>query len=163
MFVTAVCLLFLTRGVICFYEREARARVPAQACYCRSLCHSDVADCWSCLCMFQSGLQHHAESRDHPMYSLSRSLWGWHPKMKIRHQNGRALPHQAETQGLIKQRKNKLCCENNSFTTKVLKPWITSVKNWDKGLCNNYQEGGAEKLELSSKNLDSNPLQNKKN
>ena len=84
----------------CFYEREARARVPAQACYCRSLCHSDVADCWSCLCMFQSGLQHHAESRDHPMYSLSRSLWGWHPKMKIRHQNGRALPHQAETQGL---------------------------------------------------------------
>ena len=84
----------------CFYEREARARVPAQACYCRSLCHSDVADCWSCLCMFQSGLQHHAESRDHPMYSLSRSLWGWHPKMKIRHQNGRALPHQVETQGL---------------------------------------------------------------
>ena len=45
MFVTAVCLLFLTRGVICFYEREARARVPAQACYCRSLRHSDVADC----------------------------------------------------------------------------------------------------------------------
>ena len=122
MFVSAVCLLFLTRGVICFYEREARARVPAQACYCRSLCHSDVADCRSCLCMFQSGLQHHAESRDHPMYSLSRSLWGWHPKMKIHHQNGRALPHQAETQGLIKQRKNKLCCENNSFTTKVLKP-----------------------------------------
>ena len=33
-----------------------------------------------------------------------------------------------------------------------------------KGLCNNYQEGGgAEKLELSSKNLDSTPLQNKKN
>ena len=26
-----------------------------------------------------------------------------------------------------------------------------------KGLCNNYQEGGAEKLELSSKNLDSTP------
>ena len=24
-----------------------------------------------------------------------------------------------------------------------------------KGLCNNYQEGGTEKLELSSKNLDS--------
>ena len=83
-----------------FYEREARTRVPAQACYCRSLRHSDVADCWSCLCMFQSGLQHHAESRDHPLYYLSRSLWGWHPKMKIRHQNGRALPHQAETQGL---------------------------------------------------------------
>ena len=100
MFVTAVCLWFLTRGVICFYEREARARVPAQACYCRSLRHSDVADCWSCLCMFQSGLQHHAETRDHPLYYLSRSLWGWHPKMKIRHQNGRALPHQAETQGL---------------------------------------------------------------
>ena len=100
MFVTAVYLLFPARGVICFYEREARARVPAQACYCRSIRHSDVADCWSCLCMFQSGLQHHAESRDHPMYSLSRSLWGWHPKMKIRHQNGRALPHQAETQGL---------------------------------------------------------------
>ena len=100
MFVTAVCLLFLTRGVICFYEREARARVPAQACYCRSLRHSDVADCRSCLCMFQSGLQHHAESRDHPMYYLSRSLWGWHPKMKIHHQNGRALPHQAEIQGI---------------------------------------------------------------
>ena len=32
-----------------------------------------------------------------------------------------------------------------------------------KGLCNNYQEAGAEKLELSSKNLDSTPpLQNKK-
>ena len=33
-----------------------------------------------------------------------------------------------------------------------------------KGLCNNYQEGGvgAEKLGLSSKNLDSTPLQNKK-
>ena len=26
-----------------------------------------------------------------------------------------------------------------------------------KGLCNNYQERGAEKLELSSKNLDSTP------
>ena len=70
MFVTAVCLLFLTRGVNCFYEREARARVPAQAFYCRSLRHSDVADCWSCLCMFQSGLQHHAESRDHSMYRI---------------------------------------------------------------------------------------------
>ena len=100
MFVTAVYLLFPTRGVICFYEREARARVPAQACYCRSLRHSDVADCWSCLCMFQSGLQHHAETRDHLLYYLSRSLWGWHPKMKIRHQNGRALPHQVETQGI---------------------------------------------------------------
>ena len=37
---------------------------------------------------------------------------------------------------------------------------------WTKGLCNNYQEGGrgggAEKLGLSSKNLDSTPLQNKK-
>ena len=34
----------------------------------------------------------------------------------------------------------------------------------NRGLCNNYQEGGgAEKLELSSKNLDSTPLQNKKN
>ena len=32
-----------------------------------------------------------------------------------------------------------------------------------KGLCNNYQEGGAEKLELSSKKLDSTPLQNKNN
>ena len=32
-----------------------------------------------------------------------------------------------------------------------------------KGLCNNYQEGGAEKLELPSKNLDSTPLHNKKN
>ena len=34
-----------------------------------------------------------------------------------------------------------------------------------KGLCNNYQEGGggAEKLELSSKNFDSTPFQNKKN
>ena len=30
-------------------------------------------------------------------------------------------------------------------------------------LCNNYQEVGAEKLELSSKNLDSTPLRNKKN
>ena len=27
----------------------------------------------------------------------------------------------------------------------------------NKGLCNNYQEGGAEKLELSSKNVDSTP------
>ena len=33
----------------------------------------------------------------------------------------------------LKTEKNKLCCENNSFTTKVLKPWITSVKNWDQG------------------------------
>ena len=74
MFVTAVYLLFLTRGATCFYEREARARVPAQAWYCRSLRHSDVADCWSFPCMFQSGLQYHAESRDHPMYYLSRSL-----------------------------------------------------------------------------------------
>ena len=33
-----------------------------------------------------------------------------------------------------------------------------------KGLCNNYQEGGAEKLELSSKNLDSTlPPKQKKN
>ena len=35
-----------------------------------------------------------------------------------------------------------------------------------KGLCSNYQEvggGGAEKLELSSKNFDSTPLQNHKN
>ena len=31
-----------------------------------------------------------------------------------------------------------------------------------KGLCNSYQEGGAEKLELSSKNLDSTPLPKQK-
>ena len=31
-----------------------------------------------------------------------------------------------------------------------------------KGLCNNYQEGGAEKLELSSKNLDSTPTPKQK-
>ena len=38
------------------------------------------------------------------------------------------------------------------------------LRRLNKGLCNNYQEGwGAEKLELSSKNLDSTPLQNKKN
>ena len=31
------------------------------------------------------------------------------------------------------QKKIKLCRENNSFPTKVSKPWITSVKNWDQG------------------------------
>ena len=31
-----------------------------------------------------------------------------------------------------------------------------------KGLCNNYEERGAEKLELSSKNLDSTPPPKKK-
>jgi len=58
MFVTAVCLLFLWTWGLCAGH--------AQACYCRSLRHSDVADCWSCLCTFRSGLQHHAESRDLP-------------------------------------------------------------------------------------------------
>ena len=45
-------------------------------------------------------------------------------------------------------------------------PWFNhKIKDAIKGLCNNYQEGGggAEKLELSSKNLDSTPLQNEKN
>ena len=37
----------------------------------------------------------------------------------------------------------------------VTGPW--SLVSLPKGLCNNYQEGGAEKLELSSKNLDSTP------
>ena len=39
----------------------------------------------------------------------------------------------------------------------------TRPKPYAKGLCNNYQEGGAEKLELTSKNLDSTPLQKQKN
>ena len=34
---------------------------------------------------------------------------------------------------------------------------FTSGKLETQGLCNNYQEGGAEKLELCSKNLDSTP------
>ena len=43
-------------------------------------------------------------------------------------------------------------------------PILRTALEKPKGLCNNYQEGGgAEKLELSSKNLDSTPLQNKKN
>lgn len=38
--------------------------------------------------------------------------------------------------------------------------WLFTSKE----LCNNYQEGeGAEKLELSSKNLDSTPFKTKKN
>ena len=45
--------------------------------------------------MFQSGLQHHAESRDHPCIICDEAcevgIPGW---------NGRTLPHQAETQGI---------------------------------------------------------------
>ena len=71
MFVTAVCLLFLTRGLIVFINvklvRVSQLR-PVTAD------HNDVADCCSCGCIFQRGLQHHAESRDHPMYYLSRIL-----------------------------------------------------------------------------------------
>ena len=82
MFVSAVCLLFLTRGLIVFMNvklvRVSQDKPVSAGHY----------------------LQHHAESRDHPLYYLSRSLRGWHPKMKIHHHNGRALPHQAETQGI---------------------------------------------------------------
>ena len=46
----------------------------------------------------------------------------------------------------------------------TLETWLKSLTNLCKGLCNNYQEGGggAEKVELSSKNLDNTPIQNKK-
>ena len=74
-----------------------------------------MAHCWSCGCMFQSGLQHHAESRDHLMYHLSRSLWGWHSKMKIYHQNGWSLPHQAEIQKITMLLKKKQPFLYNSF------------------------------------------------
>ena len=37
------------------------------------------------------------------------------------------------------------------------------IENNNKGLCNNYQEGGGLKPELSSKNLDSTPPPKQKN
>ena len=120
MLVTAACILFLWTWSLCAGH--------VQACYCRSLRHSDVADCWSCLFLFQRGLQHHAESRDHPRIICDEAcevgIPGW---------NGRTLPHQAETQGitmLLKQSNRSYLIILPSYEAQVYKHHLKWCLFW---------------------------------
>ena len=59
MFVTAVCLLFLTRGVICFYEREARAHKPVTAGHYVIVMWRTVGHVYVCFRAVCSTMQNH--------------------------------------------------------------------------------------------------------